>query len=125
MATERERAARELVKVLDSRFLSALAEPARVEIVKFLLLNGPSEAGVIAAPLPLERSVVSRHLKVLLDAGLVSARKDGRRRIYDVDGPGFLARLEAITAEARALVMLCCPPPALTKLRRKDAARGD
>ncbi|AKF04422.1 ArsR/SmtB family transcription factor [Sandaracinus amylolyticus] len=125
MATERERAARELVKVLDSRLLSALAEPARVEIVKFLLLNGPSEAGVIAAPLPLERSVVSRHLKVLLDAGLVSARKEGRRRIYDVDGPGFLARLEAITAEARALVMLCCPPPALVTLRRKAPVRGD
>lgn len=117
--TERERAALALTDALESRLLSALAEPARVEIVKFLLLQGASDATAIAAPMPLERSVVSRHLKVLLDAGLVTVRKEGRRRVYDLDGPGFLARLEEIVERTRTLVHLCCPPPQLVSIRRK------
>jgi len=118
--TERERAALALTDALDARLLTAIAEPARVEIVKFLLLHGASDATAIAAPLPIERSVVSRHLKILLDAGLLTVRKEGRRRIYDLDGPGFLARLEEMVARARALVALCCPPTsALVSIRRK------
>lgn len=120
--TERERAARALSEALDAKLLAALAEPGRVEIVKFLLLHGASDASAIAGPLPIERSVVSRHLKVLLDAGLVSVRRDGRRRIYELDGPGFVARLEELVGRARAVVAICCPPAPLVGLRRKDPA---
>lgn len=120
--TERERAARALTEALDSKLLSALAEPGRVQIVKFLLLHGPSDASAIAGPLPIERSVVSRHLKILLEAGVVSVRREGRRRIYELDGPGFVSRLEELVGRARAVVMMCCPPAPVVALRRKTDA---
>jgi DNA-binding transcriptional ArsR family regulator len=47
--------------------------------------------GDIAAALPVSRPAVSQHLKVLKDAGLVSSRPDGTRRLYEVDPTGVAA----------------------------------
>ena len=44
----------------------------------------------LASGLPVSRPAVSQHLKVLLDAGLVSVRAEGTRRIYAVENAGFL-----------------------------------
>lgn len=46
------------------------------------LADGPLPVGQLAAQLPVTRSAVSQHLKVLKDAGLVSERAAGTRRIY-------------------------------------------
>ncbi len=105
-------ASAKLVEVLDSSFLRALAEPSRIEILKVLLERGPSDVGAIAARVPQERSVVSRHLKVLLDAGIVAGERRGRHRVYGIDGQAILARFERILAEARSIAALCCPPGA-------------
>lgn len=101
-----------LVEVLDSSFLRALAEPSRLEILKVLLERGPSDVGTIAERVPQERSVVSRHLKVLLDAGIVASARRGRHRVFAVDGQAILVRFERILALARSVAAVCCPPSA-------------
>ena len=58
--------------------------------LKPLVRRGPKTVGELASGLPVSRPAVSQHLKVLLDAGLVSARADGTKRVYAVSGPGFL-----------------------------------
>jgi len=60
---------------------SALADGTRRAIVA-CLAEGPQAVGQLAAGLPVSRSAVSQHLKVLKDAGLVSERAAGTRRIY-------------------------------------------
>lgn len=60
---------------------SALADSTRRAIVD-RLAAGPQAVGQLAADLPVSRSAVSQHLKVLKDAGLVSERAVGTRRIY-------------------------------------------
>jgi DNA-binding transcriptional ArsR family regulator len=59
----------------------ALADGTRRAIVA-RLADGPMAVGDLAAELPITRSAVSQHLKVLKDAGLVSERAAGTRRIY-------------------------------------------
>ena len=60
---------------------SALADVTRRAIVS-RLAEGPQAVGQLAAELPVSRSAVSQHLKVLKDAGLVSERAVGTRRVY-------------------------------------------
>ncbi len=107
--TTRKSTATQFVKVLESAFLRALAEPARLEILKVLLLHGSADIGSIASHLPTERSVVSRHLKVLLNANIVAVQREGRRRIYAIDGQAILRRFGAILEQARSLASVCCP----------------
>jgi DNA-binding transcriptional ArsR family regulator len=70
------------------RALAALADPTRRAILE-RLVNGPRPVGEIAAELPVSRPAVSQHLKVLKEAGLVSERPRGTRRIYAVDPAGL------------------------------------
>ena len=58
-----------------------LADGTRRAIVS-RLADGPQPVGQLAAGLPVSRSAVSQHLKVLKDAGLVSERAAGTRRVY-------------------------------------------
>ncbi len=58
------------------------------------LARRPCAVGELARDLPVSRPAVSQHLKVLKDAGLVTDRRDGNRRIYEVD-PAGLAALRA------------------------------
>jgi DNA-binding transcriptional ArsR family regulator len=69
--------------------LSALAEPNRLAIVELLRDRGPRSVGDIAGTLALRQPLVSKHLKVLSDAGVVAARVDAQRRIYDLQEPRF------------------------------------
>jgi DNA-binding transcriptional ArsR family regulator len=73
--------------------LAALADPTRRGIVA-LLAGGERPAGEVARAFPVSRPAVSRHLRVLRDAGLVRSRTDGRRRLYALD-PGPLRELDA------------------------------
>ena len=70
---------------------TALADPTRHAIVA-RLAEGPQAVGELAAGLPVTRSAVSQHLKVLKDAGLVSERAEGTRRIYRLN-PAAVAAL--------------------------------
>jgi DNA-binding transcriptional ArsR family regulator len=117
----RERAAAKVIDVLDSPFLRALTEPARLEVLRVLLVHGPGDIAAIAEKLPQDRSVISRHLKVLEDAEIVRGHRDGRHRIYTIDGVKMLSTLGNILGEMRGVAAVCCPPidvPA-SSLRRK------
>jgi DNA-binding transcriptional ArsR family regulator len=71
----------------------ALADPTRRAIFE-RLARGPSAVVDLAREFPVSRPAVSQHLRVLKDAGLVSDRRDGPRRLYSVD-PGGVERLRA------------------------------
>jgi DNA-binding transcriptional ArsR family regulator len=73
--------------------LGAIADPTRRQIFE-LLSAAPRSVGELAEHVPVSRPAVSQHLRVLVDAGLVTVTPDGRRRIYRADPPG-LAPLRA------------------------------
>jgi DNA-binding transcriptional ArsR family regulator len=72
--------------------LRALAEPNRLQIVE-LLRGGPRPVGDMVRRLRLRQPQVSKHLRVLSDAGLVDVRVDAQRRIYALR-PAPLQELE-------------------------------
>jgi DNA-binding transcriptional ArsR family regulator len=61
--------------------LKAIAEPRRRQILE-LVRDGELSAGEIAVHFDVTRSAISQHLGVLKEAGLVSERRDGTRRLY-------------------------------------------
>ena len=63
--------------------LHALADEGRRTLLE-TLSDGPATAGELAALLPIARPGVSRHLRVLREAGLVEVRQDAQRRIYSL-----------------------------------------
>ena len=67
---------------------AALAEPMRTAIVE-RLAERPMAVGELAALLPVSRPAVSQHLKVLKEAGLVTDRPEGARRVYQIDPQGL------------------------------------
>lgn len=73
--------------------MDALGDGTRRLILE-RLRRGPRAVGELAAELPVSRPAVSQHLRVLKEAGLVTERKDGTRRIYRVE-PKALADLRA------------------------------
>ena len=66
---------------------SALGDPTR-RLVFERLARRPMSVGRLASGLAVTRPAVSQHLKVLKDAGLVTSREDGTRRIYRIDPKG-------------------------------------
>jgi DNA-binding transcriptional ArsR family regulator len=78
---------------------AALADPTRRRIVE-LLAEGERSAGELAAQFDTSRPGVSRHLRVLREHGLVTAREDGARRLYSLD-PAPLAELDDWLAHYR------------------------
>jgi DNA-binding transcriptional ArsR family regulator len=68
--------------------LGALADPTRRGVFE-RLASGPASVGEIASKLPVSRPAVSQHLKVLKGAGLVLARAEGTRRVYQIDPAGL------------------------------------
>ena len=73
--------------------LRALADESRRTMLE-TLARGPATVGEMAALLPIARPGVSRHLRVLREAGLVVVRRDAQRRWYALD-PAPLADVDA------------------------------
>lgn len=68
----------------------ALGDPNRREILR-LLGEGDKPVREIAGAMPISRPAVSRHLRLLKQAGLVTEQPEGTRRIYHLDGAGLEA----------------------------------
>jgi DNA-binding transcriptional ArsR family regulator len=90
--------------------LKAIAEPRRRAILS-LVRDGELSAGEIASHFEVTRPAVSQHLNVLKEAGLVSERRNGTRRLYRARPEGLIGlrdflegfwnvRLEALKREA-------------------------
>src|SRR5579885_1031471 len=73
--------------------LAALADPTRRKVFE-RLRSGPRPVGAIARGMPVTRPAVSQHLKALKEAGLVSDRAEGTRRVYFIDPHGLGALLK-------------------------------
>jgi DNA-binding transcriptional ArsR family regulator len=68
---------------MDSRVLEIIADPVRRSIVEELR-RGERAVGELVEGLPIAQSGVSRHLRILADAGFVQARAEGQRRLYSL-----------------------------------------
>lgn len=99
----------EVLSVLDQELFKAFSEPIRVKLLKHLALNGPADVGSIADFFPQDRSVISRHLKLMQQADILCSHKEARRVVYAINGADLLAKLEKIVALVRSIVDQCCP----------------
>jgi DNA-binding transcriptional ArsR family regulator len=81
--------------------LHALSDPSRRTVLE-ALKDGPVSAGELATMLPIARPGVSRHLRVLREAGLVDVRHEAQFRLYSLK-PEPLAELDTWLAPYRAL----------------------
>jgi len=94
--------------------LAALADPTRWTIFE-RTLSGPRPVRDIAGQLPVSRVAVSQHLKVLQEAGLVTCRRDGPRRLYRADPRAIGALVSMMNTIWREAL----------ETRTQDAAEGD
>lgn len=81
--------------------LRAMADDGRRTLLE-ALTDGPATAGELAALLPIARPGVSRHLRVLREAGLVEVRRDAQRRVYGLR-PEPLAEVDEWLGRYRGL----------------------
>jgi len=79
--------------IADAMF--ALSAPSRVQILG-CLMAGPLAVGDITALLGMEQSAVSHQLRVLREAGLVSAERRGKQRVYEISGDAVRELLAAV-----------------------------
>ncbi len=81
-----------------STIFHALADPIRMEIVAYLR-DGEKCVCEIVPHLNLIQPLVSRHLKILKDAGLVRCRKDGTKRMYSIVDQKIYGVVDALSPE--------------------------
>lgn len=103
--------AQELGEVLDSRLFLAMAEPARVLLMKVLLERGRSDVSQLAALVPQDLSVISRHLRILHEAGVVRREKVQRHVFYEIDPLECKRRFREMTEKVERIIDACCPDP--------------
>ena len=72
----------------NTKAFAALADPTRRAVFE-RLARGERAVGELARGLPVSRPAVSQHLKALKDAGLVTDRAEGARRVYRIDPEGL------------------------------------
>lgn len=94
---------RQLDSALDTMFFKALAEPARIELIRLLVAMPSSDVGTLAQNMSQDRSVISRHLKVMLEAGLVICVKEGKHSHYQLNGSVFVEKLEGILETVKSV----------------------
>jgi DNA-binding transcriptional ArsR family regulator len=81
-----------------AKLFKALSDPVRLDILEFLR-DGEKCVCEIVPHLDLIQPVVSRHLKILKDSGLVLFRKDGNKRLYSISDPCVYQITDCITPE--------------------------
>jgi DNA-binding transcriptional ArsR family regulator len=88
--------------MVHSEVFETLADPTRRRIVEELLRKGERQVNDIVVAMDIHQSGVSRHLRILSEAGFVQVRPDGQRRLYSLRPEPFQA-LEAWITGYRAL----------------------
>ena len=95
-----------LDRLLSPQLFKAIGDPNRIAILLYLSKRCvPLTVGQIAASLPVDVSVVSRHLAILRDAEILIARKQGKEVRYSINSRNLIATLRAIADAFEA----CCP----------------
>jgi DNA-binding transcriptional ArsR family regulator len=88
---------------LKARVFYALSDSIRIEILEFIRDEEKCVCEIVPH-LNLIQPVVSRHLKILKDAGLIRCRKDGTKRMYSIVDDRIFAVLDALTPELVAVL---------------------
>src|SRR5713101_7466654 len=106
--------------------LAALADPTRRRVFE-RLKSGPEPVRKIARGLPVSRPAVSQHLKVLKEAGLVTDRPEGTRRVYYIDPEGRCApgSTGSGTRRSRRSKRKWRPKPEIGRRRNDDDYQHD
>jgi len=73
----------EEIALLHDRFCSAINDPTRLRLI-YELAAGPQYVSRLVKALELPQGTVSRHLRILRDHGVVSARRKGNRVLYEL-----------------------------------------
>jgi ArsR family transcriptional regulator len=81
-----------------STVFHALSDPIRLEIISYLR-DGEKCVCEIVPHLNLIQPLVSRHLKILKDAGIVRCRKDGTKRMYSIVDSRIYNVVDGLTSE--------------------------
>jgi DNA-binding transcriptional ArsR family regulator len=87
-----------------STVFHALSDPIRLEIVTYLQ-DGERCVCEIVPHLNLIQPLISRHLKILKDAGIVRCRKVGTKRLYSIVDPRIFTVVDALTSELVSTLM--------------------
>ena len=105
---------------LDPRLFRALCDPSRIAILaRLAAICGPATVGEVASCCPVDLSVVSRHLAVLRDAGILDSEKRGREVLYRVRFPELAHTLRGLADALDA----CCPAPNSSKEKGHEPKR--
>jgi DNA-binding transcriptional ArsR family regulator len=103
---QKPRCCADLGKLFDTRLFRAMGDPTRVGLLAYLAERcEPLTVNDAAKCCPIDISVVSRHLAVLRDAGILSATKIGREVRYAVRFPELARALRSLADALEA----CCP----------------
>lgn len=107
---QRRKVADRMRRLMDTELLRALGEPVRIDLLATLAVEGPADIQQIAKHFSQDRSVISRHLRQLAQAGILIRQRRSRHVIYSINGTILLDKLEAMAEQARSLIRECCPP---------------
>ncbi|MEM2925886.1 MAG: metalloregulator ArsR/SmtB family transcription factor [Candidatus Bathyarchaeia archaeon] len=86
-----------------ARFFKALADPTRLEILE-LLREGEKCVCELVPQLKIPQPLVSRHLKILKECGLVKVKGFRNRRFYSITDPRVFAVIDGVTQDLRASI---------------------
>jgi ArsR family transcriptional regulator len=92
--------------------IGALNDETRVLFLKFLLINGKSCVCEFEASFSMLQPRISRHLKILKDAGFISSYRDGQRTYYKIEAntslqENLLKEIEALKVELPKKICAC------------------
>lgn len=95
--------------ILDSKFLNSLSDPSRIAVLKRVIQIGRGDVSLIANDLPWDKSVVSRNLSYLHEAGILKRNKIGKQVFYEPDILNILSKFKEITNGLETIMETCCP----------------
>ncbi len=103
---------------LDARLFKALCDPTRLDLLCRLVDRAaPTKVGDLAGEMPVDVSVVSRHLAILKDAGIVAPTRKGKEVFYSLSSAGAIETLRALADAIEA----CCPPDKQLELQGEQS----
>lgn len=110
--------------LLYPRLFRAIGDPSRIAILLHLSkCCTPMSVGQIAESLPVDLSVVSRHLAILRNADILVGRKSGKEVLYSINSRNLITTLRAIADAFEA----CCPDECVigdaTEIESKESGR--
>ena len=89
---------------IDPKMFRALAEPTRIQILSVLMrAGGEANVSAIAQEIPVDLSVVSRHLRELVGGGVLEAERQGRERWYRLRYEPMIRQFESLVEQLKSL----------------------